>query len=62
MKISMKKINESFEKLENDIEKVSGMVEEPVENMMTFIKEHKKVLMIVAIIYIIYRYLFSEDE
>lgn len=35
---------------------------EPIEEVIGFIKRHKKVLITVGVLYVAYKYLFSEED
>lgn len=49
------------------LEKIEGSVfspdwKEPIEEVVSFVKRHKKVLITVGILYVVYKYFFGEDE
>ncbi len=52
----------SLEKVTNDIEKLMIKLESPFKEMLNFIKDHKKLLITIGIIYFVYKYLFSEES
>lgn len=62
----MKKLEKTITKIEGDVEtfakKLFGEVKKPVENTVNFVKKHKKILLIVAVIYIGFNYLFAESD
>ena len=49
-------------KVENDINSLMGKIENPLKETLGFIKKHKKFLIILGVIYLVYRYLFAESN
>ena len=56
------KIEKAIAKLEEDVSKITGSLDEPIQKILSFIKKHKKILLLSAGIYLVYRYLFTENE
>jgi hypothetical protein len=51
-----------LEKIESFIEEVKEKGEEVFETVIEFVKEHKKLIFSGIIIYLIYKFLFTEEE
>ena len=55
-------LEKSIKKIEKDIDKLLEKADAPIKEVGDFIKGHKKILITLAIIYLVYRYLFEEDS
>ena len=58
----MKNLNKLVKRIEKDIDAISESVSEPVNSVIEFVKGHKKLIIILVVIYLTSRFLFSEEE
>ena len=55
-------MEKTIKKIEKDIISLSDSVKEPLSSIVGFIKKHKKIIIILAVIYFSYKYLFDEED
>ena len=57
----MKKLNKVASNIENQIAKAIKEVERPLKGIFQFITKHKKLILTLSVIYVVFNYLFTED-
>lgn len=50
----------SLNQIEQKLETMEKNFEKPLSQVFTFIKNHKRVLVVIGIVYFVYNYLFKE--
>ena len=58
----MKEINKTVEEVETLLNRIVKEAQTPVKQVLAFVKQHKKLIFTVALGYIVFRYLFNEEE
>jgi hypothetical protein len=58
----MNKFSKTFKNVENDLEGLIESVKAPANSVLEFIKNHKKLIFTLVVGYLVYRYLFYDEE
>ena len=58
----MQKLNKTLEVVKNDVDNLVGSAGKQANIAIEFIKRHKKLIITIVVIYLIYRYLFTESD
>lgn len=58
----MKKFNKVAEDIENQISKAIKIAEKPIKGVYEFVSKHKKFIFALAVVYVVFNYLFSDSE
>ena len=58
----MKKLNNLADEIQAAIEKVITKAEEPVKKVLEFAKKHKRLIFIIVLTYITFKYVFGSDD
>ena len=57
----MKNINKTVDQVEKFIGKVINDAEAPVKKVLDFVKKHKKLIFMIVVAYLVFKYVFGED-
>ena len=55
-------MEKTIKKVEKDINSLSRTVKEPLQSVIVFVRKHRRLLVVVALLYIAYSYMFNEEE
>ena len=55
-------MDKAITKLESDLSGLEGKLTDPINQVIEFVKDHKKILIVLGITYLVYRYLFSDED
>lgn len=56
------KLDKTIQKVQDQLESLSETLQQPLQGITAFVRKHKKLIVSLAVIYVVYNFLFSEEE
>jgi hypothetical protein len=58
----MKKLNKVLENVEGSLDELIKEASKPLKGVLEFVGKHKKILLVVGVMVLVFKYLFNEEE